>query len=113
MFRVSQSLSFGASARYVETDFKDTGSDSRSVGFAGNLRWNMGRWGRLEVEAFSRDIDGDAQQTNSDGLISKWSLRYGDWSGFVRYEDIKESDILTVQSRDRKLVTLYVSRVFR
>ena len=113
VFRVSQSLSFGASARYVETDFKDSGSDSRSVGLAGNLRWNMGRWGRLEVEAFSRDIDGDAQQTNSDGLISKWSLRYGDWSGFVRYEDIEESDILTVQSRDRKLVTLYVSRVFR
>ena len=71
VFRVSQSLSFGASARYVETDFKDSGSDSRSIGLAGNLRWNMGRWGRLEVEAFSRDIDGDAQQTNSDGLISK------------------------------------------
>ncbi len=112
-FRVSRSLSFGASARYADTDFRDSGSDSRAIGFAGNLRWDMGRWGRLEVKAFSRDIDGESQRTRSDGLISKWSLRYGDWSGFVRYEDIDESDDLTIQTRDRRLVTLHVSRIFR
>jgi len=112
-FRVSRSLSFGASARYAETDFRDSGSDSRAIGFAGNLRWDMGSWGRLEVNAFSRDIDGESQRTRSEGLISKWSLRYGDWSGFVRYEDINESDDLTIQTRDRRLVTLHVSRIFR
>lgn len=112
-FRVSRSLSFGASARYADTDFRDSGSDSRAIGFAGNLRWDMGSWGRLEVKAFSRDIDGESQRTRSDGLISKWSLRYGDWSGFVRYEDIDESDDLTIQTRDRRLVTLHVSRIFR
>ena len=111
--RATRSLSFGASVGYAETDFKDSGSDSRTVGFAGNIRWNMGRWGRFEVEAFSRDIDGGSQRTKSEGLISKWSVRYGDWSGFVRYEDIDESDDLTIQSRDRRLVTLHVSRIFR
>jgi hypothetical protein len=113
VFRVSDSLSFGASASYSETDFRDSGSDSRSIGFAGNLRWNLKRWGQFEARAFSRDIDGESQRTKSDGLISKWSVRYGDWSGFVRYEDIDESDDLTIQSRDRRLVTLHVSRIFR
>jgi hypothetical protein len=46
-------------------------------------------------------------------VISKWSLRYGDWRGFVRYEELDESDDLVFQERDRRLVTLYVSRLFR
>ncbi len=113
VFRMSRAMSFGASASYSETDFKDTGSDTQTVGIAGNLRWDMGRWGRFEVEAFSRDIDGESQQINSDGLISRWSVRYGDWSGFVRYEDIDEMDDLTLQFRDRRLVTVHISRTFR
>jgi hypothetical protein len=113
VFRMSRAMSFGASASYSETDFKDTGSDTQTVGIAGNLRWDMGRWGRFEVEAFSRDIDGESQQIKSDGLISRWSVRYGDWSGFVRYEDIDEMDDLTLQFRDRRLVTVHISRTFR
>ncbi len=113
VFRMSRAMSFGASASYSETDFKDTGSDTQAVGIAGNLRWDMGRWGRFEVEAFSRDIDGESQQIKSDGLISRWSVRYGDWSGFVRYEDIDEMDDLTLQFRDRRLVTVHISRTFR
>jgi len=112
-FRVTQTFSIGASAGYAETDFKEEGSDSRTVGFSGNLRWDMRRWGRFELNAFSRDIDGDSQDTVSKGVISKWSLRYGDWSGFVRYEELDESDDLVFQERDRRLVTLYVSRLFR
>ena len=112
-FRVTQSMSLGASASYAETNFKDDGSDTRTVGFGGNLRWDLGRWGRFEVNAFSRDINGESQKTLSEGVISKWSLRYGDWSGFVRYEDIDESDDLTFQERDRRLVTIHVSRLFR
>jgi len=112
-FRVTRSMSFGVSASYAETDFEDSGSDSRTIGFSGNLRWDLGRWGRFEVDAFSRDIDGDSQKTKSDGLISKWSVRYGDWSGFVRYEVLDEIDDLTVQIRDRRVVTLNVSRTFR
>jgi hypothetical protein len=113
VFRMSRAMSFGASASYSETDFKDTGSDTQTVGIAGNLRWDMGRWGRFEVEAFSRDIDGESQQIKSSGLISRWSVRYGDWSGFVRYEDIDEMDDLTLQFRDRRLVTVHISRTFR
>ena len=112
-FRVTRSLSFGVSGSYAETDFTEVGSDTRAVGFAGNLRWNIGRWGRFEIDAFSRDIDGDSQKTKSTGLISMWSMRYGDWSGFVRYEDLDESDDLTAQFRDRRLITLHVARVFR
>ncbi len=112
-FRVTRSMSFGLSASYAETDFRESGSDSRTVGIAGNLRWDLGRWGRFEIDAFSRDIDGESQKTQSVGLISKWSVRYGDWSGFVRYEDLDESDDLTVQTRDRRLVTVRISRTFR
>lgn len=112
-FSANRSMSIGVSASYAETDFRDSGSDTQSVGFGGNLRWNLGRWGRLEVNAFSREIDGDSQRTNSDGVIAKWSLRYGDWSGFVRYENLDETDDLTIQARDRKLVTFHVARVFR
>jgi hypothetical protein len=112
-FRMNRSLSFGVSASYSETDFREIGSDSRSIGFSGNLRWNMGRWGRFEIDAFSRDIDGESQKTRSNGLISMWSIRYGDWSGFVRFEDLDESDDLTIQTRDRRLITIHVSRIFR
>lgn len=112
-FRVTQSFSFGVSASYGETDFKETGSDARSRGIAGNLRWDLGRWGRFQIDAFSRDTDGESQKTRSDGLISKWSVRYGDWSGFVRFEDIDETDDLTFQTRDRRLLTLHVTRTFR
>lgn len=112
-FRATPSISFGVSASYAETDFKESGSDSRTVGVAGNLRWDLGRWGRFEIDAFSRDIDGRSQKTQSDGLISKWSIRYGDWFGFVRYEYLDESDDLTVQTRDRRLVTVRISRTFR
>lgn len=110
---VTRSMSFGFSASYAETDFEDLGADTRTVGLAGNLRWDIGRWGRFEINAFSRDIDGESQKTRSDGLISMWSVRYGSWSGFVRYEDLDESDQLTVQERDRRLLTLRISRVFR
>lgn len=110
---VTRSMSFGVSASYAETDFEDVGSDRRTVGLAGNLRWDMGRWGRFEINAFSRDIDGESQKTKSDGLISMWSVRYGSWSGFVRYEDLDESDQLTIQDRARRLLTLRISRVFR
>ena len=113
VFRGPRSMSFGVSASYADTDFRESGSDSRTVGFGANLRWDLGRWGRLEVDAFSRDIDGEAQKTNSDGLIARWSVFYGDWSGFVRYEDLDESDELTVQTRNRRLVTLNISRTFR
>ena len=112
-FRGPRSMSFGASASYAETDFRESGSDSRTLGVAANLRWDLGRWGRLEIDAFSRDIDGESQQTRSDGLMAKWTVVYGDWSGFVRYDDIAESDDLTVQSRDRRLVTFHVARTFR
>ena len=112
-FRPTQSMSFGLSAGYAETDFRESGSDTRTVGFAGNLRWEMGRWGRFEVDAFRRDIDGESQKTISDGLVSKWSLRYGDWSGYLRYETLDEVDDLTTQIRLRKLVTAHVSRTFR
>ena len=112
-FRGPHSMSFGASASYAETDFRESGSDSRAVGIAANLRWDLGRWGRLEVDAFSRDIDGESQRTSSDGLMARWSVSYGDWSGFVSYEDLDESDELTVQTRDRRLVTLHIARTFR
>ena len=112
-FRVTRSLSFGLSAAYAETDFKEDGSDTRTVGFAGNLRWNLGRWGQFEVDAYSRDIDGESQETESDGLISMWSVRYGDWNGYVRYEKIDETDSLTAQDRDRRLVTVHIARLFR
>ena len=112
-FRVTPSFSFGASAGYSETDFRESGSDSRTIGLTGNLRWDMGRWGRFELSAFSRDIDGESQQTISNGLISKWSMRYGQWYGFVRFEELDESDDLIIQDRERSLVTLHVSRVFR
>lgn len=113
VFRVTRSFSFGVSASYAETDFRDSGSDSRSRGISGNLRWDLGPWGRFEVNAFSRDIDGESQMTRSNGLISKWSVRYGAWSGFVRFEDLDESDELTIQERDRRLLTLHISRTFR
>jgi len=112
-FRVSRSLSLGVSASYADTDFTDTESDSLTRSYGGNLRWDLGRWGRFEIDAFSRDIDGESQEINSDGLIAKWSVRYGDWSGFVRFEELDESDHLTFQERDRRLVTLHVSRTFR
>ena len=112
-FRGPRAMSFGASASYADTDFRESGSDSSTVEFAANLRWDLGRWGRLEVDAFSRDIDGESQKTRSDGLVARWSVFYGDWSGFVRYEDLDESDELTVQTRDRRLVTLHIARTFR
>jgi len=113
MFRVKRSLSLGVSAGYAETEFDEEGSDTRTIDYAGNLRWDAGSWGRLEVSALSRDIDGASQITKSYGLISKWSVRYGDWSGFVRYEDLDQTDDLTIQSRDRRLITLHIARTFR
>jgi hypothetical protein len=112
-FRVNRSFSFGVSASYADTDFTEAGSDSRTIAYAGNLRWNLGRWGRLEVNAFSRDIDGESQETRSNGLISKWSIRYGAWAGFVRLEELDEADHFTFQTRDRRLLTLHVTRTFR
>jgi hypothetical protein len=112
-FRVTPSLSFGASASYSETDFKESGNDSRTRRFAGNVRWDLGRWGRLEADAFLRDIDGESQKVDGDGLIARWSVRYGDWFGFVRFEELDEVDHLTTQERDRRLVTLHISRTFR
>ena len=112
-FRGPRAMSFGASASYADTDFRESSSDSRTVEFAANLRWDLGRWGRLEIDGFSRDIDGESQKTKSDGLVARWSVFYGDWSGFVRYEDLDESDELTVQTRDRRLVTLHIARTFR
>lgn len=112
-FRVTQSLSIGVSGSYSETKFKEIGSDSQSHGVAGNVRWDLGRWGRFELDAYSRRIDGDSQKTRSDGLISKWSVRYGDWSGFIRFEHVDDADELTVQTRDRRVVTLNVARTFR
>jgi len=111
--RISRAMSFGLSASYADTNFEDAGSDTRTIGLSGNIRWDLGHWGRLEVDAFSRDIDGESQKTRSEGLISKWSLRYGDWSGFLRYEVLDEVDDLTIQIRDRRLMTLRVSRTFR
>jgi hypothetical protein len=113
MFRMTRSLSFGLSASYADTNFSEDGSDSRTLGYAGNLRWDLGRWGRFEIDAYSRDIDGESQDSNSDGFISKWSIRYGAWDGFVRFEDLDEADHLTEQMRDRRLLTLHVSRTFR
>ena len=110
---MKRSLSLGVSAGYAETEFGEEGSDTRTIGYAGNLRWDAGRWGRLEVNAFSRDIDGASQVTRSHGLISMWSVRYGDWSGFIRYEDLDQMDDLTNQARDRRLITLHIDRTFR
>ncbi|MFQ5609770.1 MAG: hypothetical protein ACE5F8_05815, partial [Woeseiaceae bacterium] len=112
-FRPTPSFSFGVSASYAKTDFLDTGSDSQAHGYAANLRWDLGRWGRFEIDAFTRDIDGESQQIRSEGLVSRWSLRYGAWNLFARYEDLDEADDLTTQTRDRRLVTLQLSRIFR
>lgn len=112
-FRLTRSFSFGVSANYTETRFKEDGSDSQTIGYGGNLRWNMGRWGMLELDAFLRDIDGRSQDTRSEGFVSKWSVRYGAWSGFVRFESLDDEDTITTQARDRNLLTLHVSRIFR
>ena len=48
-FGVTDSLSLGVSASYADTDFREAGSDSRARSYGGNLRWNLGRWGRFEI----------------------------------------------------------------
>ena len=115
IFQLTNRFSLGVSASYTDTNFKDEGegSDTRSVDLGANLRWNLGRWGRFEVRAFSREVDGSSQESRFDGLIGLWGWRYGDWAGSVRYETIDESDDLTLQSRNRDVFTINVSRLFR
>ena len=114
LFQPFERLSLGLSAGYTETDFKeDTGSDTKSTDLSGNIRWQLGRWGEIEARAYSRTVDGDSQNTDSDGLIARWGWRYGDWAGSVRYETLDDSDDLTDQTRDRDMLTIYVSRLFR
>lgn len=115
LFQLHSRLSAGLSAGYSETDFKEetAGSDSESRDLSANLRWQLGRWGNLEARAFTRSVEGDSQNTDSDGLVGIWRWRYGDWAGSVRYETLEEQDDLTVQTRDRDVWTVNVSRIFR
>ncbi len=113
-FQTTDRMSLGLAASYTDTNFKEEdGSDTTSVDLSANFRWNMGAWGRIETRAFSKEVDGDSQQTEYRGLVGLWGWRYGDWTGSVRYETIDETDDLTFQSRNRDVFTVNIMRLFR
>lgn len=112
-FRIRKTLSAGVSASYSETEFKDSTNDSRSHGVSGNLRWNLRRFGELEIIVYSRDVDSDAQTSSSEGLSARWSARFGAWHSLVQYESLDDEELLTEQIRDRNVVTLQLRRTFR
>lgn len=111
--RIGKMLSAGVAGSYSETDFTESTNDSRSVGLSGNLRWNLRRFGEIEIIAFSRDVKSEAQKSNSESFSARWSARFGAWYSMVRYEMINNDDVLTEQIRDRNVLTLRLQRTFR
>ena len=114
LFRSRRNLSFGFSAGYTETKFKDeVGNDTRSYNVGANFSWQIAAWSHFQATAFFQSVEGDSQDSESAGITALWGWRYGDWSGTVRFHSLDQDDSLVGQSRERDLFTVKVSRIFR
>lgn len=113
-FRPRRNLSFGLSAGYAETEFKDeTGNDSTSYDFGANFRWQINAWNHFQATAFFQSVEGESQDSEATGFTALWGWRYADWSGSVRYQSLDQDDSLVEQTRERDLFTVRISRTFR
>jgi hypothetical protein len=113
-FQPAPNLSFGFSAGYSDTNFKEeSGSDTEGYDVGANLRWQIASWNHLQASAIYQKVDGEAQRTKAVGITALWAWRYGDWSGSVRFLSNEQDDSLIRQSVDRSLFTVKVERVFR
>jgi len=111
-FRPFRTLSLGVGASYSETSFVNTGNMSTQISGNANIRWRPLRSVEIAANAFTRRLRGDIQRTESTGILSQLRWRYGKWSGFFKFEYLRERDVLNGQSRDRQSALAVLRREF-
>lgn len=111
-FHIQPRMSLSLTGQYQETDLVENDDLLKSLYFSGLFRWQLRRRTDFDVNAYWRRIEGNFQNTRSNGIVSRLTWRYGDWLAIARAEWLDEEDEFIGQSRERQLVRFDIERRF-